>query len=248
MPRNGNQDGYTLMETVMVIVIIGILATLAFRAIGTTIDTVRAEETMAEMERLAYAIAGNANLISNGSRSDFGYIGDVGALPPGWDALVTNPGYATWDGPYISDDFSAGAGDYEFKLDSWGKPYSSPAGNTFSSTGGPRVITRAIANSVSDLLYNRVLIFVEDIDHSPPGPAFADSVRLVLTYPDGAGGLTARAVYPSANGLTQFDSIPIGLHRLRMIYLPQNDTIQRQVAINPGQPAHIDLQYFGDVW
>jgi prepilin-type N-terminal cleavage/methylation domain-containing protein len=248
MPGFCQHKGYTLVEMVLVVIIIAILAAVAFRSLGRTLDVSRTEETKAEMEHLAYAIAGNPELVSGGTRTDFGYIGDVGTFPPDWDALVTNPGYATWNGPYMEDDFSSGGPDYTFKLDAWGKLYSPPNSNVFSSTGGPQTIAREIAPSASALLYNSVVLSVEDIDQSPPGPKYCDSVRLAIAYPNGTGGMTTRTAVPNANGLARLDSIPIGLHELRMIYLPSDDTVQRKIAVNVGRTTYIDMQYFGDVW
>jgi len=245
MPEIRSKDGYTLVEVVMVIIIIGILAAIAFRSMGRTIDVSRTEETMDEMEHLAWAIAGDPNLVSGGIRTDFGYVGDVGALPPDWDALITNPGgYATWDGPYIQDEFVGDGGDFAFKLDGWGKPYSLPNAVSFSSSGGPEPITRRIANSLSDLLSNNVTVS----GGTPPNSANRDSVKVLLTYPDGTGSLTTAVGYPGHDGLVRFNSIPIGIHTMRMIYIPDHDTLQRQIAVIPGHDFYADLQYFGDVW
>jgi prepilin-type N-terminal cleavage/methylation domain-containing protein len=248
MSCKSKQNGYTLIEIVIVIIIIGILAAVAMKSMGGSINVSRTEETMAEMQQLAWAIAGNPNLISGGARTDFGYIGDIGALPPDWDALVTNPGYATWDGPYIQDEFSGGGGDYEFKLDAWGTQYTPPTGNTFSSTGGPSILTRKIANSTADLLNNNVTVSIVDLDGTPPDVVYRDSVKVLVTYPDGSGGTTTVTAYPASDGLARFNSIPIGIHTLRMIYIPANDTIRRQVVVNPGQDYYADLQHFEDIW
>lgn len=248
MPGICVQKGYTLIEMILVVIIIGILAAVAFKSLGTTIDVSRTEETKAGMERLAYAIAGNPKIVSGGVRSDFGYIGDIGALPLNWEALVTNPGLPTWNGPYLYDDFTSGGADYTYKLDAWGREYSPPNSNAFSSTGGPETITRQIAPSTAALLCNGIVLNVEDIDHSPPGMIYSDSVYAEIVYPNGSGGLAVKVASPAANGLVRFDSIPIGLHDLRLIILPQNDTLERKVAVNPGQTAYIDMQYFGDAW
>ena len=94
--------GFTLIEVVIVILIAGIIASVALRSAVTISDTARTEETKQELESLAIAIIGNTKLENNGVRSDFGYVGDVGAMPPNLDALKSNPGsYSTWKGPYI---------------------------------------------------------------------------------------------------------------------------------------------------
>jgi len=242
------QTGYTLIEMVIVIIILGILAAIAFRYLGGAVDTARTEETRTEMERLAFALAGNPGLVSGGNRVDFGYVGDVGALPASWDNLAVNPGYATWKGPYVRDEFNDGSPDFAFKLDAWGKEYSPPTGSVFSSTGGSEPITRVIANSTADLLYNRIVLYIADVDHSPPGASFCDSVRLELVCPNGVGGTTVRTAAPGTNGLARFDSIPVGIHTLRMIYLPAGDTLRRKVTVDPGRIVYLDLQYYADVW
>ena len=101
IPANPKEPaaGYTLIELVIVIIILGIITTVAMRSIKDTNQTARIEETKKELEQLAIAIAGNPDLISGGQRTDFGYVGDIGALPPNLDALVQNPGgYTTWKG------------------------------------------------------------------------------------------------------------------------------------------------------
>ncbi len=247
--RKNSAGGYTLIEVVVVIIIIGILGTVAMKSLNVASDTARTVETMAEMELLAHSIAGDPSLVSGGIRTDYGYIGDIGALPPSWDALVSNPGgYATWDGPYIHDEFAAGASNNEFKLDAWGAEYTWTGAVTFSSTGGPDVITRSLAHTTADLLYNPVRLSVTDLDFSPPGPIYKDSVELIITYPDGAGFIISKSSFPDANGYAEMDSIPIGLHTLNVAVLSAGDTLTRKININPGTAYYANIHLYDDIW
>jgi len=243
-------NGYSIIELLVVIVIVGIITSVALKSLRTVNDTSRTEKTKKELDQLAYAVAGDPNLTSGGTRADFGYVGDVGGMPANLDALVSNPGgYATWNGPYLRDDYlpASGSSNTEFKVDEWGTDYNY-SGNTISSTGGGTTITRKLANSVNDLLYNPVNVTVTDINNIPPGATYKDSVKIVLTYPNGAGTTTSKTKYPSANGFAQIDSIPIGQHTLNVIYTPLNDTLTRKVIVNPGELTAIDVNLFRALW
>lgn len=244
-----SDSGYSLIEMVVVIIIIGILAAIVSKSLGKATEVSRTEETKKEMELLSYAIAGNPNLISNGRRTDFGYVGDIGALPADWDALVSNPGgYVTWNGPYIKDQFASGAGDTEFKLDAWGQQYSSPASVSISSTGGGFSITRDIANSSDNLFANSVYAVITDLDNSPPGVTYGDSVRFLITIPDGSGSYLIKSGTPGSDGFCRIDSIPIGNHLFQTVYIPNNDTLTRRINVNPGQDLYLNLSHFADIW
>lgn len=249
MAAKQTQDGYTLIEMVLVLVIVGIIATVGLNSLTAVNETNRFEQTRAELDRLAVAIAGDPALVSGGVRSDFGYLGDVGALPPNLDALISNPGgYATWEGPYYSDEFSTDGSSSEFKLDAWGRAYSYSGGRTISSTGGSVTLTRELASSTDDLLRNRLRVVVYDLDRTPPGPTYRDSVRVVLNYPNGAGGMATRAAYPGSDGLASFDSIPVGIHSLRIIYVPTVDTLQRRIVVNVGEDSYTEISLADTLW
>lgn len=248
MPDFGSKSGYTLVEMVIVVVILGILAAIAATSLRNSNDVARTERTKAELERLADAIAGDPNTLSGGIRTNFGYIGDVGALPPNLDALAQNPGLATWQGPYIYDNVSPDGSSSEYRNDAWGVAYSYSGGISITSTGSGDAITRNIANSVNDLLYNRVSTVVTDLDYTPPGLTWQDSVVLTLTYPNGSGSFRTAAVSPGSDGLATFDSIPIGLHDLEIIYIPDSDTTHRKVAVNTGEDSYVRIQLPKKLW
>jgi prepilin-type N-terminal cleavage/methylation domain-containing protein len=244
-----NCRGYTLIELVLVLVIVGVLASMGLKSLSAVNQTTRIEETRQEMERLTCAIAGNPLLVSGGSRTDFGYVGDVGALPPNLDALVTNPGgYATWDGPYLVDDFTSGGANTLFKYDAWGAAYAYSTGINITSTGGGLTLTKQLAGSISDLLGNQVNVVVTDLDRTPPGAIYSDSTRFVLRVPNGSGSYTDKTRTPRGDGLTNFGSVPIGIHELRLIYLPTADTLLRQIIVCPNSDSYLEISLAENVW
>jgi type II secretory pathway pseudopilin PulG len=236
-----------MIELVLVIVIIGILATVAIQSLGTSADSQRFDQTAEEMNRITRAIAGDERLISSGYRTDFGYVGDVGALPPDLDALVFNPGgYATWDGPYLRGDFVENSDDY--KMDAWNTPYSYSGSVTIGSGGGGSPITRQFAASVEDLTSNTVIGFVRDAKRAPPGDSASD-VGVTLIYPDGAGSITSTSTSPSRSGEFAFTGIvPIGLHQIRAVVSGVNDTMSKYIAVNPGSVTMTELRFPSDHW
>lgn len=243
------QCGYSLVELMLVIVIIGILATVAMNRLEGSSDRAKFEMTKVEMNQLAEAIVGNGDLVSGGYRTDFGYVGDVGALPPNLNALVINPGYATWNGPYIHDDYIATSASTptEFKYDEWGQPYSYSGGLTIvSSSNG--TITKPLANSTDDLLNNKAIFNIYDIDFNPPGTNYKDSIRPLLTYPNGSGGYTTGVATVRSSGYFEFGSLPIGQHLLEIAIQPANDTIRKQIVITPGANHYSNIQYTGSGW
>jgi prepilin-type N-terminal cleavage/methylation domain-containing protein len=239
-------SGFTLMEIVVVIIIMGIIATVALRSIDNTLETTKVETTKQEMQQLAYAFAGNPGLVSNGLRTDFGYVGDVGAMPPNFDALAANPGgYGTWSGPYISSSFAEAGDDY--KYDGWGQAYSLQ-GATIQSTGGGGTLTKAIAASVADLTNNSVVGYVTDAAGNPPGDSAA-TVSVTLSYPDGSGGMNDSTVTVSSSGAFDFSStVPIGNHRLQAIHTSTADTVVSYISVLPGGTAYATLRIPGAPW
>jgi len=243
---NKSQKGFTLIELVAVIVIAGILAAVALQQLTPIQDNALYEGTCQEMDRLAFAITGNPELISAGSRSDFGYIDDVGALPPNLDALVTNPGLTTWNGPYIKNSFEQMADDY--KKDSWQVEYVYTGGTAITSTGSGDNIVRSLAGSINDLLYNNLAGNIYDYDGTPPGTNYFDSIEVQLIYPKGAAGMNTEITTPDKSGYFAFDSIPIGQQELKIIYLPTADTLRNFVCITPGSDLYSEYRLASDVW
>lgn len=245
MKRLKSNSGFTLIELVIIIVIVGIITAVAVIQMSTSLDTTKTENTKSELDELAFAMAGNPALTSNGARTDFGYVGDVGGLPPNLDALAQNPGgFGTWRGPYID---RANSTSDEYKKDGWGVNYTY-SDTLIRSTGSGVNIDKIFAPNRVDLLSNTVKGFVVDANHSMPGTIYDDSLVLRLTIPNGSGGTSVASVNPDSRGNFTFNNIPIGNHTLSAIYIPDSDTMRYNITITPNSVIKLDVIFPHDLW
>ncbi len=239
-----NARGFTLIEILMAVVVIGILSTVAMRSIQSGIDSSRFRETQAEMNAIAFAIAGNPDLYANGLRSDFGYVGDIGAVPSSLDDLVTDPGLGTWNGPYLIGQFSEDSDGHS--TDAWGNSYTFTSGITISSTGdGSQTMTKSVANAASDLTSNTVQGTITDAGGNPPGDSSV-AITISITYPDGAGSTTTSSTSPASGGGFSFSGIPIGTQSVEAVYRATDDTVTAFVSVLPSTGATVTLRLPGD--
>jgi prepilin-type N-terminal cleavage/methylation domain-containing protein len=240
---NSNR-GFTLSEVVIVIVILGILASVAIKNIVASVDDAKYQQTQQELEQLACAIRGNPAIYGLGTGTDFGYVGDVGALPPNLDALVQNPGsYTTWKGPYIDKGFQSS----DFKTDGWGGSYTY-TDTLLRSTGSGGNIDKLFADSPSDLLANHVQGYVLDANKSVPGTVYKDSLVILLNHPNGTGSLTTESMHPTKDGYFSFSNIAIGNLTLTVIYTPKTDTMTVPITVYPSRDAKLSVIFPADLF
>ena len=144
MMRRGS-DGFTLIEIVIVIVVLGIIASIAIASIGDFISESRVSATRSEMLEIKKAIVGDPQVVSAGKHTSRGFLGDCGFIPERLQDLIARPdsvptfnkieGFG-WNGPYV--DSSGG----EYLTDAWGAPYAyDPSGRSMVSNGGSETIT-----------------------------------------------------------------------------------------------------------
>jgi len=237
---NKSQDGFTLIEIVLIILIIGIIGTIAIRSFQPSLEQAKESATLEEMDILATAIAGDTRFVKDGIRTDFGYVGDVGSLPPNLDALYQNPGgYSTWDGPYIEDGYDT---------DSWGDSYSYAGNVTITSPGNGATITKKIADATSDLTSNTIFGTIHDGLGYVPGDDSAD-VTVTVFYPNGTGNMTSATQIPDRSGGFSFAStIPIGNHLVRAIDTVVSETTETYISVIPTGKSYCELRFDGGYW
>jgi type II secretory pathway pseudopilin PulG len=234
------QSGFTLIEIVLIILIIGIIGTIALRSLQPSMEQAKETATLREMDQLTAAIIGDPARVKDGIRTDFGYVGDIGSLPPDLDALFQNPGgYSTWTGPYIGD---------SYETDAWGDTYVYTGGVSFSSPGGGSPITKQFAGAVAELTSNTIAGTICDGLGAAPGDDSAD-VTVTAFYPDGAGSTTSQSSTPNSSGGFEFaNSIPIGNHLIRAINSVGNETTQTYISVIPAGKSYCELRFSGSYW
>ena len=133
------QNGFTLIEIVIVIIVLGIVAAVAIPKMGLITENSKITASREEMLALKKAIVGDPRVAAGGEYINRGYEGDVGFPPSTLTDLVVKPDSISaydkftrigWNGPYID---SAGQ---DYLTDAWGSAYIyNSASRTITSVG-----------------------------------------------------------------------------------------------------------------
>lgn len=234
--------GFTLMELLVVLLIIGILSTVAIRTIDATRDRALFDQTTEEMRQLVFAITGNPNVTSDGKRVDFGFFGDMGRLPDSLRELVVNvDGSPNWHGPYFRGGLTGDS--LGFLYDAWNNLYTyDKANGTIATIGnGKYPMTMKVVESPSHLYDNIIAGRVTDVDNNPPGEL---GVRVYLYT---SHGRYSGYKVVARGGEYEFsprnnDTVPVGTHRLVAI-TSQNDSIVKWVTVGPRSHNIVDFKF-----
>ena len=98
--RRRGRAGFTLIEVLLVVVIIGILVGVAIPRLGGRVRQAEIARARADIQSIGLALRM--------------YELDIGEYPSTLEALVSNPGARNWNGPYIEGGLPA---------DPWGNKY-----------------------------------------------------------------------------------------------------------------------------
>jgi prepilin-type N-terminal cleavage/methylation domain-containing protein len=137
-----SRRGFTLIEMTMVILLVGILSSVAFVQYIDFSKDGKIAVTKSRLNELRLVIVGDSHQISNGQFLSPGFIAQVGSVPVSLDDLITQGVYPSydpflkqgWSGPYISTN------EANWRKDAWGQviQYDS-VGRTLTSCGVDQV-------------------------------------------------------------------------------------------------------------
>ncbi|MCS7250318.1 MAG: type II secretion system GspH family protein [candidate division WOR-3 bacterium] len=245
--------GVTLLELLIVMIIIGILASAAVKTWDVTLERQRIEETIKELDEIGRAIVGDERVVYMGTRVDFGFVGDCGMLPRALIDLSLKPDYvdsALWKGPYIKSIFAENP--KGFLTDAWGDSYKYyPESLIIRSYAGSNEVnyqkwlTKKLANSFSDLFNNEVSGLVYDAFGNTPDSLKATNILITLFHPR-EGKLIIDSIHPRSGGNFIYSGISIGKRRLVCVYRDtlQYDSIEKIITVYPRIGAkNIELKF-----
>lgn len=254
--KTGFQAGFTIGEMVIVIAIIAILAALITPLAVNTITQGRIDACIKELENIKKAIVGDPELVQNGTRSSFGFVGDIGLLPATLDQLTdgtglpaypqTSPSGNTtwgWRGNYISDYRDPWGRDYLY-INNW--PGGSP---TFLALPPIIAVIRSVGPDGQDdggadddisivIRTDEAFSMVSGnmLDECGAGVQY-QSVQ--LNYPVGTTTLGSQLLIPGA-GQVVFNftiPVPIGVREISFLAEVGDTTTQTQFMIINNGPS-----------
>ena len=244
----GDRRGFTLLELVVIIAVIGILAAAVTPTVMNQIMDTRVAATQAEAHSLYDAMVG----APNGDGTRFGFVGDIGRLPNSLQELASPnglPSYATgnvrgigmgWRGPYINSGTLAN----DYLTDAFGRSYILNSGQVRSY--GPD----GIGNNSDDIVY------------PPTAPAVTGTVAItVKTITAGKtvvdpSGYRVDLYYTSSGSQSSvtdagtpftFTAVPMGLHAVRVVKTVNPGAgsvmVEDTVVVRPGTTNAAELWF-----
>ena len=251
--------GFTLMEMIIVMVLIGIMTSISINIVIRTLEAQRADSTLLEMEILKRAIAGDPSLIINGRRADFGFYGDMGIMPTlltdlltqgSQPSLTNNTTYFItygWGGPYLSKSFE-GESDASIE-DSWGNTYVYTNSKTVNASGDSvygKITSRGADGGVGGAGYDADIdleILKSEIVGTVYGSAYTIdgnpmvSGKVYLRRPNGNAALKIDSVTTGLQGTYSFSGVPRGTRTLSFKPVGGIETNIKSILVAEGSVA-----------
>lgn len=206
---------FTLIEIILTILLVSILGTMMISIVGDVPDSEKWNITQAKMAAIKKGILGSQK------NSDFGYIGDMGRLPPSLTVLTApeSPLYvfntylgvgAGWRGPYVSEYLEG----YGIEKDAWGREFIYS-----TSASPPHLISYGADGKSSGTVFDTDLtIEFSDYKATVEGALYDGKGKLSnqvvsLNYAlDGV--LTSILSTSDSSGYFSFENVPYGVRAI----------------------------------
>ena len=222
-PKKTSSAGFTLIEFVLAIALLAILAAVGAGLWASSDNAQKYEKTRAELEALKIAIFGDNTVNNQGTRLNFGYVGDWGSLPtsltklttaqaPAWSYNTTYMFGAGWKGPYYQNPVTNASTlvDYWQNALVW-SPLASPA--TLTSYGADGAAGGSFFNA--DLIYSfPTTLWQSEVQGTVlNGTTPLSGYTVEIRYPVN-GVVTAFTTNTAADGYFSFSGVPFGVRSL----------------------------------
>ena len=231
MMRKRYLKGFTMIEMLMVIGLVGILSGAALSLFSTTLNDAKFDATYKELLQIRKAILGDLEATNvEGSRIRFGFMGDVGREPRYGANKLTNlasnpPGVkgwgidnvakqgSGWNGPYLVQSSTS-----DYNTDAWGNAYD------WRVYGGLPHITSLGADGI----YGTSDDIIIDIPREnrfgdihgqlvSSGAVYTGTADITVYYPDdGYMQSSVSTIDATASGNFTFTHVPFGFRTVKV--------------------------------
>ncbi len=236
IPTPRARAGVTIIDLILTIALISVLAAAVPQTLAPAFKEFKVVQTLAQLRRIRDALLGDPDKVMNGVRTDFGYLGDLGALPTvaqgGISALLTAPAGVTsytmdsavrfkrgWSGPYLPT-----LPGVDWTRDAWGRslsyrPTLIPPRLGSLGADGLAGGTGYDADLVVEIPGEQRTFTLLGALNDSTGAAYTSSAQAELNDLSGTGAVTTTLATADGSGRFTFSNVTRG-RRSVTIYTP----------------------------